>query len=234
MVMAAETDIRISNDLLAKYLNVYLGDIGAEQWLAHLQRLYSQLVKKISDPEDAAQVWRKTVACAILLPEYDRSALTSPPENLLFWVGSYRQLEERDWYTMFKQRVAEDQKIEKVRKHLQSLGMVYPLEYSPITRQAVNWLMERGQFMGHVTKDNRATVKHRFEKLVYAYGGEVVCGVFEKTTGIEKKILSWRTSYFFERLIFTIYSPEQLVKIKNSELKKTHPKLIRQIAKKEQ
>jgi hypothetical protein len=141
---------------------------------------------------------------------------------------------DRDWYQLFKQRVEEDAKIERVRKKVQSMGIIYPLDYSPITRQALHWLIDKAKDTGQLNEENKKVIIARFEKLVYAYGGTVVCGVFSKTNNIEKKVLNWKTSYFFERLIFTIYSPEQIVKIKAGELKKTHPKLVKQITIKEQ
>jgi hypothetical protein len=234
MTTSTAPEISIDEKLLAQYLNVYLGDIGVEEWAGHIRTLHKIVKRKSTSDSMAAETWRKAISCAILLPEYDRSVLTDPPENLLYWCQSYRQMGDRDWYQLFKQRVSEDAKIESVRKKVQSMGIIYPLDYSPITRQALHWLVDKSQGSGQMTDQNKKLIISRFEKLVYAYGGNVICGVFNKTSGIEKKVLNWKTSYFFERLIFTIYSPEQIVKIKAGELKKTHPKLVKQITIKEQ
>ena len=118
--------------------------------------------------------------------------------------------------------IEEDKQIEKVRNFCLNLGVVNPLEYSPTTRQALNWLKDRRP------ANDTSTSTQKLKSLVYAYGGNVVCGVFEKDKELFKikRLPDHDLTYFFERLIFQFYSAEKVVKIKKLELDKTSPKLV--------
>jgi hypothetical protein len=107
---------------------------------------------------------------------------------------------------------------------------VYPIVYAPWPRQAFNWLFKAAEESGQVTDENREQVEKRFERLVLTYGGLVICHIFQKEEyKIKKKVLNWRTGYFFERLIFDIYTIDQVLKIKKQELLKTNKTLVKQI-----
>jgi hypothetical protein len=127
-------------------------------------------------------------------------------------------------------QIAEDEKIEGWRLECQRLGVIYPIVYAPWPRQAYNWLYKASEESGQLNDDNRELIEKRFERLVLTYGGLVVCHIFQKEEHkIKKKILNWRTGYFFEKLIFDIYTIDQVLKIKKQELAKTNPTLVKKI-----
>lgn len=212
----------------ARYLSLYVGE---SDWERHITERYKQLAKSSSEAQ-AKNDLRKSVACATLLPIYDRYKVPDPPENLLFWCKSFRQYGERDWEALLVETMERDTQIAKWRNQCQSLGIIDPIDYSPITRQAFNWLFSEAERSGEVTEENRQRIEQSFKRLVYTYGGAVICSIFQKhESSVRKKVLNWRSNYFFERLIFDIYSVDQVVKIKRQELKKTNPKLVKQIRK---
>lgn len=223
---------KIQNDILdpdtaARYLNLYVGDAD---WMSHMGQLWNRLNKKYSE-DQAKQLMKKTIACTTLLPAYDKTKIPETPENLLHWCSSYFQFNERDWFEELKQVISKDIQIEGWRNQCLALGIVYPLEYSPVTRQAFKWLYGKADEAGVITEENKETVVRRFQNLVFAYGGNVVCYVFLKHEGHIRKILNWRTGYFFERAIFDVYTIDQVMKIKAAELKKTNAKLVKSIQK---
>lgn len=209
-----------------KYLKIYNADID---WSLHLSRLNSKFQYKISDPQERKAFIRKIIACTILLPTYDKWRITDPPENLLYGVSSFDQFNDRDWVAELFKIIEEDKDIEAKRNECLSLGIVHPLEYSPVTRQAFNWLFDKAKDANAVTEDNKDAMVKRFQNLVYAYGGNVICYIFMKEEFKVKKILNWRSNYFFERLIFEVYDVNQILKIKKQELTKTNKKLIRTV-----
>lgn len=220
------SEFKISKDDAIKYLSIYVGDAD---WGTNIDRLYERLSKKFGKDE-AIPMMRKALCCTILLPTYDRTSVPDVPENLLHWVPSYHQFNDRDWVQLMKGVVAKDQEIAGWRGQCQSLGVVHPLEFSPITRQAMNWLVEAAREAGAVSDENKASVKKVFERLVMTYGGKVVCNIFEDhRSKVRKKVINWKTNYFFERLIFDIYTPEQVYAIKQNELNKTNPTLVKKI-----
>lgn len=219
-------DFVLTKDKACRYLTLYTGEAN---WEKHLATLYSRLTKNNS-PENAQKALRKAVAFAVLMPTYDRTKLTTPPENLFFAGSSYNQFNDRDWAEELGAVIERDEEIKEWRGKALSLGFVDPIEYSPVTRQAFNWLFGKAEDSGVVNNDNKKQIAKMFEKLVIAYGGNVICYIFMKEEWkINKKILNWRTNYFFERLIFDVYTPEQVLKIKKQELMKTNSKLVKSI-----
>lgn len=216
----------LSKDTAIKYLNLYIGE---SDWGRHIDALWTRLAKKHNE-SDARAILRKTIACATLLPIYDRTKIPDNPENLLFWCPSYQQFSEKDWFSLLLEVIAEDEKIEGWRLECQRLGVIYPIVYAPWPRQAYNWLYKAAEESGQLNDDNRELIEKRFERLVLTYGGLVVCHIFQKEEHkIKKKILNWRTGYFFEKLIFDIYTIDQVLKIKKQELAKTNPTLVKKI-----
>mgnify|MGYP006921279549 CR=1 FL=1 len=212
-----------------KYLNIYVAEID---WERHRKVLFKRWTRSQLSEEEAIYRLRKVIACTVLLPYLDKHKVPDPPENLLYQCFSFHQFEERDWYEELHKIVEEDKQIMKWRNQCQSLGIIDPIDYSPITRQAFNWLFSEAERSGVVTPENKQRIEQSFKRLVYAYGGAVVCSIFQKHANqISKKVPNWRTNYFFERLIFEVYSVDQVVKIKRQELKKTNPKLVKQIKK---
>lgn len=223
-----EHDINFS-DISWRYLNLYVGELGKDEWNRHLSTLMGRLKRKM-DPQLAKDQLRKIVSCAILLPAIDRTKIPDNPENLLFWCSSYDQFNQRDWVAEFAEVVKRDDEITDWRNTCQRLGVIHPIVYAPYSRQAYNWLFRWAEDSGDMTDANKAVLEQRFERLVLTYGGLVVCSLFQKEEGkIKRKVLNWRTGYFFERLIFDVYSLDQVIKIKKQELSKTNPTLVKQI-----
>lgn len=221
-----EKEYVLNEEIASRYLTLYL---GVSDWEVHLKTLYARLKRQYGD-QTAKEELRKRIAFAVMLPAYDKSTITDPPENLLFKGSHYSQYDQKDWVGLLGEQIKQDKEIEETRNKCKSLGYVYPIVYSPITRQAFNWLFEKAQNAGVVTPQNKQDVVKIFEKLVVAYGGKVICTIFEKEDWkINKKVLNWRSNYFFEKLIYEIYTPEQIFKIKKQELAKTNPRLVRSV-----
>lgn len=212
----------------AKYLNLY---VGKDDWETHITRLHGRLSKSNSADQAGAKL-RKIVACSVLLPVTDNYKVPEPPSNLLYWCSSFHQFEERDWEKLLNDTMEKDLQIAKWRNQCQILGIIDPIEYSPITRQAFNWLIGSAKDSGAITEENKTRVEESFKRLVYAYGGAVICSIYQNEENrIKRKVLNWQSNYFFERLIFEVYSVDELIKIKRQELKKANPKLVKQLRK---
>lgn len=224
-----ETNWLSKNDNATRYLNIYVAEID---WNTHIARVFNKIKAQGYSPDEAKDRLRKIIACTILLPIYDKQKVPDPPENLIYWCPSWHQFNDRDWYALLEEVHAKDVNIAKWRNQSQSLGIIDPIDYSPITRQAFNWLYGAAEESGSITAENQQRLEQAFKKLVWAYGGAVICSLFQKPdAGIKRKVHNWRTNYFFERLIFDNYSIDQVIKIKRQELKKTNPKLVKQIRK---
>jgi hypothetical protein len=78
-------------------------------------------------------------------------------------------------------------------------------------------------------EDNKENLVNKFSNLVRAYGGAIICNMFVNHKMNIDKILNWRSGYFFEKEIYKVYSVEQIVKIKNSELNKTNSQYVKKI-----
>jgi hypothetical protein len=216
----------LSKELAIKYLEIYVGDAD---WGHHIDILWGRLIKKYSEHQ-AKQMLKKVIACAILLPAYDKTKVPELPENLLYWCSTYNQFEERDWVKLLEKIVNKDIQIEQWRKNAQQLGVIYPITYAPYPRQAFNWLFQSAKDAGVVNEENQEQIRARFERLVLTYGGVIICHIFQKEEGaVRRKVLNWKTNYFCERLIYEIYTEEQVLKIKAQELKKTNPDLVKKI-----
>ena len=218
------------SELANKYLQIYNADID---WLPHIREVLGRLLSGTS--KDAAEAeMRKRLSCAILLPYYEKNTIQDPPQNLLYYCHKWSQFTARDWQKEFDEIVAKDKRIEELRTKCLDLGIIYPLQYNPNTRQAFNWLYDEALSSGDINDSNKADITKRLQNVVYAYGGVVVCSIFSKPelkTKI-KNLLNWRSGYFFERLIHEIYTEEELIKIKTHEINKTRntdPKLIKKI-----
>lgn len=230
MLVKEEQRIVIPREQAVKYLQVYNADID---WNSHLTTLHQRLNKK-HDEDTAKSLMRKQIACTILLPYYDHSSITDPPENLLYWCSTYRQFETRDWTSELMDVWTKDEKIEEVRNECLELGIIYPIEYNPNTRQALSWLKDSAELSGDINDLNRDAVIKRLQNLVFAYGGVVVCSIYQKPELKNKisNILNWRSGYFFERLIHETYKPNEIIKIKQLEINKlrtANSKLVKKV-----
>ena len=107
------------------------------------------------------------------------------------------------------------------RNTLLNLGIIDPIDISPIARQAFNWLYDEFVNNCDVENCNVEDVKNKFKNLVRAYGGAIICNMFVNHKSNVKKVFNWKSGYFFEKQIHKIYNIDQLIKIKNTELNKT-------------
>ena len=193
-----------------KYLSLYVADIDWNPILENLRKL------NISNEEK----WKR-LSFVIVLPTYEPNAFREKDlTNIFNWIFKWQQFDQRDWIAELRDIYIKDQKIEPIRKKCLDLGIIFPLHYNPITRQAFNWLMGKA-------KDSQLTIdstisSEKLQNLVHVYGGQVVCGVFEKPEWAPKidKLPHWRSGYFFERLIHEVYNETQLIEIKTHEINK--------------
>ena len=210
-------------DKAVQYLKIYNADI---EWLDYIGELYALLLKKTRNETEAKQRVKQHISFTILAPLEDSSIIKEPYHRLLFGCSSFAKFGEKDWEFELRKIWEHDAKIETHRNQLLSMGIIYPVEYVPMTRQALNWLMER-------VEDNasREVTKTKMQNLVFAYGGATICNIFLKPEYQTKinKIPNWRTGYFFERLIYEVYKPEQMLRIKEHELNKVDSKLVKKI-----
>lgn len=218
---------KLTTENMVKYLNLYIGETSWEDKLAHL---YNRVLLPKLGEKQAKITFKESVAFAILGQEYASIPVPDELSNALYRI-SWAQFKERDdWVALLEKRIKDDIEIESSRDQCLSLGIVHPLDYSPVTRQAYNWLYGKAEDSGVVTEENKKDIVRRFQNLVYAYGGNVVCYIFMKEeTKVKKKVLNWRSNYFFERLIFDVYTLEQILKIKKQELNKTNSKLVKKV-----
>ncbi len=205
-----------------KYLSIYLGE-SSEDCLSAIQKLWPRLEKQLGSAKAAIRM-KELVSFCVLYETHTKSKLPDKPINLLFYCQKYDTLEDREWWPLFSKIIEEDKQIEKIRNFCLNLGVVHPIEYSPRTRQALNWVTD-------LSGDN--VDRKAIRSLVYAYGGNVICNVFDKDKESFKikKLPARNTVYFFERLIFDTYTAEKIVSIKKLELQNTSPKLVVQLKK---
>lgn len=230
-VATVERQETLNIEDLVKYLRIYNKEID---WAPHLQILKKRVLGSSTTwTEELKAELFKRISFTILYPLYDKYAVTDPPEKLLFICHKYHQIDTREWYKDLLNIYNKDKSYVGTRNQALSFGFVYPLQYNPRSRQALNWLMDRAESDSDFQEENRQEIQRKMENLVYTYGGAVICNVFEKQE-YSKRIAAlpnWRTGYFFEKLIYDIYTPEQILKIKLhdlDEIKRSNPKLIKQ------
>ena len=204
-----------------RYLNIYVG--SDPNWKQYLGEIFN----KVKDPDKMRQL----VSCAILLPAVDRSLTIDPahPENLLFKIHAFRQLNERDWFKLFQDTFSRDVDIDAWRVMILAEGVIHPIDYAPMSRQAYNWLYEKAQNTGAVEIEGSNEISERFIRLVQVYGGAVICNIFSRHPHTIQSLVNWRTGYFFERNIFNVYKKDEIIKIKQAELQKTNKQLVKSI-----
>jgi hypothetical protein len=129
-------------EVAEKYLNLFL---GKSDWDNHLKRLWTISASKNSTEEQRKNFVKKAISCAIMLPLLEGTTIPSPPDKLLFWCTAWTQFNEKDWFKLFQENIEEDIKITKDRNAIIMLGVVDPIDVSPLTRQAFNWLYNRAK-----------------------------------------------------------------------------------------
>lgn len=223
-VQQAVEDNTLPVSVAEKYLKLYVADID---WQSHITRLWSLTSSKISDQNLAKEYMKRAISCATILPLVEKTQIPDPPSNLLFWCTGWRQFNEQDWFQMLLEIMKEDIQITNSRNKIIQIGVIDPIDVSPITRQAYNWLFDK--VSSSEDEFNELEIKTKLGNLVRAYGGAVICNMFMNYKLNIDKVLNWRSGYFFEKQIFKVYNTDQIIKIKTAELNKTNQKYIKRV-----
>ena len=219
-------DNSLSVELADEYLKMYVADID---WKPHIQKLWNNFYNKNKNEEESKNLVKRAISCAILLPITDNTQVPDPPHSLLFWCTGWAQFYERDWFDLFKETIKKDIEIKNNIKQVISSGIIDPIEYSPMTRQAFNWLYEKAESSGEINDDNKEVVVTKLKNMVKVYGGAVICSIFVNHQSLLDKVLSWRNGYFFEKQIYKVYTVEKIHKIKKMEFSKTNSSYIKKV-----
>lgn len=199
-------------------------------WETQMDDYLKRKLSQGADIDDSLAMLKKSIAFAIMMKYKEKAYITEPYQTILFTGEKWNQYNSADWVTMFYDLIDEDAHIKLWRNQVLSLGVIFPLEYHPVTRQAYNWLYTKAEESGIITSANKLEIASKLKKLVLAYGGTAICNIFMKHEArINKEVLSWDTNYFFERLMYQVYKIEDLMRIKKAELHTTNPKLVRKV-----
>jgi hypothetical protein len=209
-----------------KYLKLYVADIP---WQESIATLWKNSLNKMQNQEAAKDHVKKAISCATILPLMEKTAIPDPATNLLFWCTGWAQFNKSDWFTLYLDILKEDIKINEIRNEVIRLGIIDPIDISPITRQAYNWLYQKAEELEDMSKIDTNILKGKLINLVKAYGGAVICNIFVNHKSHIDKVFNWRSGYFFEKQIHNVYSVDQIKKIKLAELTKTNNKYIKTI-----
>lgn len=221
---------KLPQDIVETLLTIYLGE--DEDWWGCVDRLRKQLLKKKGEKDtdnDVIDRLKNVVSFAILMQSHDRSIRIDHehPQNNLFWAVGYHQLGQKDWFQELKSVVRKDMEIAKHRKRILHLGVIDPIEYHPYSRQAYKWICEAVE---GTNIELNPTRQSKIRKFVMTYGGAVVSHVLYKNRPlVDRRVINWRTTYFLERVIHEVYDVEQIVKIKENDLKSTNPDWVKQV-----
>jgi len=214
-------------DVAEKYLNIYIGEAD---WKTHIAKLWTNFENKNKNVDMSKEDIKKAISCTTLLPTIEKTNIPDPVHLMLFWCPTWNQYREKDWFSLFKDVVKKDIEIQKNHNQLLSYGVIDPIDYSPITRQAYNWLYSRSENSGAINDKNRRTVSKKMQNLIRIYGGAVVSNLFTNHTNSIDKVFNWRSGYFFEREIYNVYTFDQIKKIKSKEIEKLNPKFVKVLA----
>lgn len=215
----------LSIDVADKYLTLYLGE---SNWPEKISQLWTVQSKRHGE-EKAKEVVKKCIACACLSPIVNKTAIPEENHVLIFWVAGWPQFNERDWFEMFKEVVKSDLQIEKNRLTIMKFGIFEHIDIPPLTRQAYNWLNERVNQEKFVNQELKEKSVTKMKNLVRIYGGAVLCNLFTNYSSNVERVLNWKSGYFVEKEIYKVYSLDQIIKIKKSEIQKTNSNYIRKV-----
>jgi len=216
-------------DIAEKYLNLYVGDCD---WVKHINKLWINLENKNKNTSVSKEEIKKVISCTALLPTVEKITIPDPVHQILFWCTSWSQLHDRDWFTLLKEVIKKDILIQQNRKALLSIGVIDPIDYSPLTRQGFNWLYTEAENSGIINSENKKFIENKLQNMVRIYGGAVVSNVFTNYKSNVQKVHNWKTGYFFEREIYNIYNLDQISKIKTLEIQKLNPKYVKTLSNK--
>jgi len=213
-------------DVAEKYLTIFLGQ---NDWNKALMRLWDFSGGKFSDIEERKNFVKKSISCSILLNYTEKTNIPQPAEKLLLWCSSWTQFNERNWFEIFQDLVRKDIQIIENRNKAIILGVIDPIDITPITRQAFNWLYNSAKDSGSLDDIYAEQLKSKLANLVKAYGGAVVCNMYVNHKKHVDSVFNWRSGYFFEREIHNVYSIDNILKIKNTELQKANQMYVKKI-----
>jgi hypothetical protein len=229
-VQNAVQDRTLPMSVAEKYLKLYVADID---WQSHIAILWKNALTKFKDQDLAKEHIKKAVACATILPFLEKTPIPDPPSNLLFWCTGWRQFHENDWFDLLVDIMKEDIEISLNRNKIIEVGVIDPIDVSPITRQAYNWLYDKASdtyiVQNNLSNDQINDIKLKFTNLVRAYGGAIICNMFVNHKMNIDKVTNWRSGYFFEKQIYKVYSLDKIIKIKTAEINKTNQKYIKKV-----
>lgn len=223
---AVVKDGTVSFDVAEKYLNLYIGEAD---WKEKIGQLWSVQKRKIKDEDKAKEFVKKSVACACLSPVINKVSIPDEKHVLLFWVSGWPQFNERDWFALFQDVVKKDIEIEKNRRKVLKLGIFDQIDMSPLTRQAYNWVYDKLEKESFLSEDQKYAAIEKIKNLVKIYGGAIICNVFTNYSSHVDKVLNWKSGYFIEREIYKVYTLDQLIKIKTTEINKTNKNYIKTV-----
>lgn len=213
----------LSISVAEKYLKLYVANID---WSDHIASLWKNSTNKFKNEQEAKNYVKKAIACATLISYLEKTPIPEQPKNLLFWCTAWKQFDQHDWFSLYIDILKEDVNISENRNNIISIGIVDPIDISPITRQAFNWIYSKAEESHNLDEIDIVDLKSKFTNLVKAYGGAVICNLFINHKLNVDKVFNWRSGYFFEKQIHKVYSVDQMVKIKSAELSKTNKKYI--------
>jgi hypothetical protein len=222
-------DHTIPLDVAEKYLTLFLGQAN---WQKAISKLWEVSGSKNKDIDQRKLFVKKSISCATLISYVDKANIPEVPENLLFWCSGWVQFNERDWFKMYQDLVKQDIEIIENRNKAIVIGVIDPIDISPLTRQAFNWLYNAASDHKCINDNNAEDLKIKFSNLVKAYGGAVVCNLFVNHKKNVDNVFNWNSGYFFEREIHKVYSIDQILKIKNTELQKANQNYVKKISSK--
>jgi len=210
-------------ELAEEYLKIYVADID---WTTHINKLWKNFSIKNKDEQECKNLVKKAISCAVLLPSLENTQIPDPPQSLLFWCTAWAQFNERDWFALFKETVEKDIAVKNNRKKIIEMGIIEPIDHSPLTRQAFNWLYDMAESSNCISESNKEHVIKKLKNLVSIYGGAVISSIFVSHRNTIQKVTNWRSGYFFEKEIYKIYTLDKIIKIKSMEFAKTNSNYI--------
>jgi len=224
-VRQAIEDKSLSISVADKYLKLYVANI---EWEQHIASLWNNALKKYGNDTVAKDHVKKAIACATILPLVEKTTIPDPPSNLLFWCTGWKQFNEQDWFDIFISVLKEDVLISEKRNKIIKTGIIDPIDVSPLTRQAFNWLYEKAQ-EENLDEELRKQLKDKLANIVKAYGGAVICNIFTKYKKNVEDVMNWRSGYFFEKQIHKVYTIDEIIKIKTVEINKMNSNYIKKV-----
>ena len=213
-------------EVAEKYLNIF---VAKTNWSEHIKSLWNTSGRRIKEDEARRAHVKRAISCATLLPYEEGTTIPSPPENILFWCTAWEQFNKKDWFDQYKKNIKEDINISENRNKIIKLGIIDPVDVSPMNRQAFNWLYTKAKEKENLTEEEMKALEKKFFNMVKSYGGAVICNIFLNHKNAVENVFNWRSGYFFEKQIYKVYSLEDIIKIKTAEIKKTNPKYIKKI-----